>query len=40
MPIETFYAWIAVVLGKGKVIASGAPEEVRNDKRVLDAYLG
>jgi len=28
------------VLNKGEVIASGEPEEVRNNERVLDAYLG
>jgi branched-chain amino acid transport system ATP-binding protein len=27
-------------LAHGKVLASGSPEEVRNDPRVLDAYLG
>ena len=29
-----------VVMAEGKVIASGAPEEVRRDRRVIDAYLG
>jgi ABC-type branched-subunit amino acid transport system ATPase component len=29
-----------IVMAEGRVIASGAPEEVRRDKRVIDAYLG
>ena len=29
-----------IVMAEGKVIANGTPEEVRSDRRVLDAYLG
>ena len=29
-----------IVMAEGKVIASGPPEEVRGDQRVIDAYLG
>jgi neutral amino acid transport system ATP-binding protein len=29
-----------VVMADGRVIASGAPHEVRSDQRVIDAYLG
>ena len=27
-------------LAHGEMLANGSPEEIRNDKRVLDAYLG
>ena len=27
-------------LAHGQMLADGTPEEIRNDKRVLDAYLG
>ena len=29
-----------VVMAEGRVIAEGEPQEVRNDRRVIDAYLG
>ena len=29
-----------IVMTQGRVIARGSPDEVRNDPRVLDAYLG
>ena len=29
-----------IVMAEGKVIATGPPEEVRRDRRVIDAYLG
>jgi branched-chain amino acid transport system ATP-binding protein len=29
-----------VVMSNGAVIATGAPDEVRRDARVVDAYLG
>ena len=27
-------------LAHGKMLANGSPDEIKNDKRVIDAYLG
>jgi len=27
-------------LAHGQLLANGTPEEIKNDKRVIDAYLG
>jgi branched-chain amino acid transport system ATP-binding protein len=29
-----------VVMTEGRVLTSGAPNQIRSDRRVLDAYLG
>jgi neutral amino acid transport system ATP-binding protein len=29
-----------IVMAEGRVIADGAPDEVRRNRRVIDAYLG
>ena len=29
-----------IVMNEGRVIASGDPQQVRGDQRVVDAYLG
>jgi branched-chain amino acid transport system ATP-binding protein len=31
--------WV-VVMGEGKIIAEGTPDQVMADQRVIDAYLG
>jgi branched-chain amino acid transport system ATP-binding protein len=34
------YSNTVVVMGEGRVLTSGSPDEVRADPRVIEAYLG
>jgi neutral amino acid transport system ATP-binding protein len=40
MDVVMTHADRVIVMAQGQVIAEGPPEEIRNDERVLDAYLG
>jgi len=40
MDVVMGHAERVIVMAEGRVIATGAPEEVRSDRRVIDAYLG
>jgi neutral amino acid transport system ATP-binding protein len=40
MDVVMEHADCVIVMADGSVIASGAPDEVRGDERVIDAYLG
>jgi ABC-type branched-subunit amino acid transport system ATPase component len=40
MDVVMGHADRVIVMAEGKVIAAGEPDEVRRDKRVIDAYLG
>jgi branched-chain amino acid transport system ATP-binding protein len=40
MEVVMGHAERVIVMAEGKVIASGPPDEVRSDRRVIDAYLG
>jgi ABC-type branched-subunit amino acid transport system ATPase component len=38
--VTLVFSALPSALNKGKVIASGAPEDVRANEHVVDAYLG
>jgi neutral amino acid transport system ATP-binding protein len=40
MDVVMRYSDAVVVMGEGRVITSGPPEEIRHDPRVIEAYLG
>jgi branched-chain amino acid transport system ATP-binding protein len=40
MEVVMNHADHVVVMAEGRVIAEGDPQQVRSDKRVIDAYLG
>jgi branched-chain amino acid transport system ATP-binding protein len=40
MDVVMRYSDTVVVMGEGRVVTSGRPEEVRADPRVIEAYLG
>ncbi len=40
MDVVMGHADRVIVMAEGRVIASGPPEEIRRDQRVIDAYLG
>jgi branched-chain amino acid transport system ATP-binding protein len=40
MDVVMRYSDRVVVMGEGRVLTSGAPDEIRRDPRVIEAYLG
>ena len=40
MDLVTYLCDKVIVMNKGRKMAEGSPEEIRRDKRVLEAYLG
>jgi len=40
MDVVMRYSDMVVVMGEGRVLTTGRPEEVRADPRVIEAYLG